>query len=316
MRLGQQLMVGLALNAALVAGVQAGPVRPVNSVNSVSNGPYSAILARNVFDLQQPPKPGSAPPPPAALPNVKLIGLLDTSGHPQAVFSISEPGVIGKTPIPCIMSVGQMQSGVEVLAIDLDTKTARIKMGENITIINLEEPKGSQGGSSAVVAGPGMGLGAGARSPTYPPNRPGFVTGPSGFSNPSLPGAYNPNAGGEPNAALMGGATAVAGEGTIPNRQVRSDPSVPVEQQVQNIEIQRQQLIDAGRADIADQILPITSASSQETLNRVLMPGNSATDPSSQGQQQPGTTTAPAKTGPAWGGPRTTGTLRLPGGGQ
>jgi hypothetical protein len=302
MRFGQTLAVGLALNAALAAGVQAGATRPGGTPGgiSVSSGPYSAILARNIFDLQKPGKIAPVTEKPPVLPNVKLIGLFQVNGHPQAVFSISEPGTVGKTPIPCIMSVNQMQSGVEVKAIDLVAKSARIQMGENISVIPLEEPKGTTGGVS-IPAGPGMG--AGPRPPGYPPNRPaGFVNGPAGFSNPSLPGAYNPNAGGDPNAAVGG----MGDTGAIPNRQVRTDQPVPIEQQVQNIEAQRQQLLDAGQSDLAG-LLPLTSASPQDTVNRTLTPGTSAQNPNSQGQQQPNMPQQPQI------GVRATGTLRLPG---
>ena len=174
---------------------------------------------------------------------------MEISGHPQGVFSISEPGTVGKTPIPCIMGISQRQAGVEVLDISLEAKSARIQVNDNISLITLEEPKGSTGGPGTMAAGPGQGMMGGGRQ-GYPPTRPGFGGSPSAANNfnNSIPGAtanpgYDP---GNANTAAMGGADA-GDPGTIPNRPVRTDPEIPVEQQMANMEAQRQQALDAGR---------------------------------------------------------------------
>ena len=260
MSLGRKIMFGLALNAALVAGAQAAAIRPGNNA---SGGPYHTIMDRNIFQLVAPPIVKPPPPSPAAVPNVKLIGLMDISGHPQGLFSISDPTAPGKVPIPCLMSVNERQSGVEVKEIDLQAKCARIQVGDNISMINLEEPKGMAGGPGLAPAGPGMGMGL--RPAGFPPAQPGMPTGKYGFANPSLPGAYNPEAGAGANAAAAaGGAEMAGGTDALPSRQVRAEQEQSVQQQLYNMELQRQAALEQNSPTAT--MFPVTAATPDQVL--------------------------------------------------
>jgi hypothetical protein len=315
MRLGRKLMFGLALNAALVIGAQADNIRPANNSSS---GPYHTIMDRNVFQLVAPPVVKPVAPPPPAPPNVKLIGLMEISGHAQGLFSISDPTAPGKVPIPVMMSVNERQSGVEVKEIDIKAKCARIQVGDNISMINLDEPKGMSGGPGLAPAGPGPGMGMGLRSGGYPPTQPAMPTAAAGYPSPSLPGAYNPEAGAGANAAA-GGVDMGGGADALPTRQVRAEQEQAVQQQLYNMEIQRQAALEQN--DPRGLMLPVTAMTPDQTLPLIVnqqkqLLGQSDQGPTSSGntQQQTSGPTVPGSSGPSWGGPIIHGTPTVPGG--
>src|SRR5688572_33298946 len=81
--------------------------------------PYQAIAARNVFDLVAvpltlPPRVEQAPkrnPPP-----MRVTGLTDVCGRPQALLELGEGGKSVRKPI---LAEGESSQGVRVLEIDV-----------------------------------------------------------------------------------------------------------------------------------------------------------------------------------------------------
>ena len=137
MRDGVKLAAGLVLSVTLAAGAQA-RINPAREGGA--SGPYRAITDRNIFGLLHIDTNVVAEPP-LPPPNVNLIGLMQVSGNPQVVLAISEPGPGAKAPVSYIMGVDERQQGVDVLSIDLAGKTAKVQVGENISVLKLVEPK-------------------------------------------------------------------------------------------------------------------------------------------------------------------------------
>lgn len=201
------------------------------------------------------PPPTAVPPPTTPPPNVKLIGLMMISGRPQGVYSILDSGP-GKQPTSYILSADQRQASLEVLSINMTAETSRVKIGEQISDLKLEEPKANTSPGPAAAAG----MAAGGPQRPFPGARAGGrgVGGRPGFPVP-MP---TPGGGGYPgggyNAAPVGGGynpaasssyspSTTPDNGTLPARPVRTDttdssgPPLSPEQQIVAIEQAREQ---------------------------------------------------------------------------
>jgi hypothetical protein len=265
-----------------------GTVRANNSGSS-SDGPYRAIVDRNVFDLRPVP-PVTAPPGPVTPPpNVKLVGVMMITDRVQGVFSVQDP-TPGKQPVSYILSQDQRQGTLEVKSIDMAGKSARVKIGDEIVLLKLDDPKAPTGSAAApAAAAPGQRtFGPGGR-------------GRGAFPMP-MPGQP---AGGAPSASYSPGVSPDAGNGALPTRPVRTDDAdqqMTAEQQMVQIEQNRDAAQQANS--------PIAALFPPTPLQAALQ---------NTGNQQTGATTTPTTsttpTGnqiPAFAGPRGRGTLALP----
>jgi hypothetical protein len=258
MKCGGKMMVGLAVGLAWTMSCSA----VTGDSTASGDGPYRAIVDRNVFDLKPIPPPAAPQAPSTPPPNVKLIGLMMISGHPQGVFQILDSGP-GKTPANFVLAEEQRQETLEVKSIDYAAKKATVQIGDDVSELKLEEPKAI----ASVAAGAGLGRGPRPMMPGgrgamrggfvpqggfTPGGSPGFAPASGGY-NPATPSAsYNPGIG--------PGVGSDAGGGTLPTRPVRTDTPdeqpLTAEQQILQIEAQREQYLNEGNP-IA-QILPPT----------------------------------------------------------
>lgn len=254
MRGGKSAVLGLA-GAALAFAL--GAVAYVAAAAGTDEGPYRAITERNIFDLQ--PIPPPAPPPPPAKPpgpNVKLVGIMTITGHPQAVVwmqPFGDPNASTK-----IYDEGERIGDIQVLSIDVASAEARIQVGDDATTYKVEEKPGSGPPPAAAARGPGGlvipraragGPGPSAFSPVQQPRYNGAPVANQAAYNPS--DAYA--------AAANNGAVDPLDPTTIPARPVRTDTStteqITPEQQMINMEQQRDEAVRAG-SPIANLIPP------------------------------------------------------------
>jgi hypothetical protein len=239
MKHGGKAVVWLGVSLALTTGTMA----RTNNSSASSDGPYRAIVDRNVFDLRPQPVTPPVTAPATPPPNVKLVGLMTISGHPQGVFSVADQSAPSKQPVTYILSADQRQASLEVKSIDMAAQSARVQIGQDITVLKLvDEPKGPAAAGPA--AAPGMAAGGGQRP--FPAGgraggRPGFpMPAPGGGFTPA--GAYSPT----PSASYSPGVSPDGGTGVLPTRPVRTDttadqnPPMTAEQQIVAIEQARE----------------------------------------------------------------------------
>jgi hypothetical protein len=147
---------------------------------------YKSIVERNVFGLRPPaPPPTPAPPPPPSV-AVKLTGIITVLATKRALLLITEPG---KPPESKVIKLGDREGQIEVVEIDENAGTVRIKNGEQEATLNFQDhgvkpPTGPAPTPPPVVAGQPM-----------PPNvMPGVVMPGAAPPNPALPNpALPPN---------------------------------------------------------------------------------------------------------------------------
>ena len=269
-----------------------------NNSGSSSDGPYRAIVDRNVFDLRPVPPPTVNQNPATPPPNVKLVGVMMITDHVQGVFSVQDP-TPGKQPVSYILSQDQRQGTLEVKSISMADKSARVKIGDEIVLLKLDDPKAPTGPA------PGSVPAAGAASPRQRTFMPGArATGQGAFPMP-MPVPGQP-AGGAPSASYSPGVSPDAGNGALPTRPVRTDANeqqqaMTPEQQIINLEQTREQY--SQNNDPRLQILPPSP----------LTPGMQAQQ--NTGVQDTGGTTTPAPTGnqlPVWMRPKSSGSAAPP----
>lgn len=107
-----------------------------------AGNPYRGIVERNVFDIHAaapapPPDPMANRPPP---PNIRLQGITDILGRKQVLFKVAMPA---KPPMPAkeesfIMTVGEREGEIEVLAIDPKAGTVTMRNYGVETNLSLE----------------------------------------------------------------------------------------------------------------------------------------------------------------------------------
>lgn len=130
--------------------------------------PYMVITNRNAFGLQpeQPlPKPEELRPPPA---KVRLEGIMSLMGSKRAILRLLKQGVPpGQEPV-LMLAEGERDQDVEVIAIDEENNTVKIR-NQGITMeITFEKER------------PGLGVGGSSPAvlPTAPQPRPGIGAAP------------------------------------------------------------------------------------------------------------------------------------------
>ena len=140
---GGKTIVWLATGFALTLGSTA----LANSSGSSSDGPYRAIVERNVFDLRPIPPQAVTPDVAAPPPNVKFVGVMRITDQVQGVFSVQDP-TPGKQPVSYILSQDQRQGTLEVKSISMTSKppTAHVQIGDEIVELKLDENPKAPGG--------------------------------------------------------------------------------------------------------------------------------------------------------------------------
>jgi len=137
------LLIGLSffgmlvnVKAATAATAGASPV-----------GPYQDITQRNVFGLRAPPaQPRTIvdPAPPSAS-KVILTGITTILGRPLALLKVQTPPRPGQAPAEQshILTTGQREGGIEVLAINDEAGTVQVNEAGNVMTldINRDGPK-------------------------------------------------------------------------------------------------------------------------------------------------------------------------------
>jgi hypothetical protein len=117
-----------------VAGILIAASVPANSQN-----PYAAITERNIFGLREPPPP---PPPPVPAPvandtsELTLTGVVDFQTAKWALLTCTERG---KSPRPYTLSVGQKQDNLEVLEINAEAATVRVRNGSEEIVLTFDK---------------------------------------------------------------------------------------------------------------------------------------------------------------------------------
>ena len=224
MKIGTLILVGV-----LAVG---GAVQKAGGV--VKDNPYQSIIDRNAFNLNPPPPPETNAPP--APPNkILLTGVMSIGETTKAMLEITEPGP-GKLPHKPILAAGQKEHGVEVLDIDAEKGSVKVKNG-GIEVVLTFEKDGKTNAPTALVNLPVVGGGATPLStvPTRtmsPTTRSPLVTPGAGgsYAAPNTGGAaYNPGAGATANPVVTGTSTSVVDPGlrTIPARTLRFDQVRP-----------------------------------------------------------------------------------------
>ncbi len=247
----------------------------------VRSNPYQPIIDRNAFGLKPPPPPpDNTPPPPVVLPaKVILTGITSLFGpaSKRALLEITEqePGKPPTSKKP-IMQVGQREGSVEVLEIDVEKNTVKIRNGTVETNLAFEVAK-SSGPAPGVPNFPPLG-GINPAIPSFNPPQPH-----SAGATPTIisPASANPSAnsgvtmfgGGSTPASASGsmGASAIpsplgntlgnsdGGARVIPNRTVRTQTSSQgVDNQVRDfININAQSKMIGDKGFVAPPPLPI-----------------------------------------------------------
>ena len=150
--------------------------------------PYLTIADRNPFGIKPaPPATIADPPPPPAAPLAKVVltGVTSMFGPPRALLEITdiEPGK-GQVVSKRILREGERDGSIEVLSIDINTPSVRIKNGPVETNVVFEVAKSGPTTPTGLMPPP-------ISSPYAPP--PAFT--PPVPSNPfTPPGATPPGA--------------------------------------------------------------------------------------------------------------------------
>ena len=107
-----------------------------------SANPYHAISERNAFGLRPPPPVVETPAaPPKTLPELTLTGVADFSFKKWALLISAERG---KPPKHLMLSEGESGEGLEVLAIDVDAGTVRVRLDETELLLSFKEQEQKQ----------------------------------------------------------------------------------------------------------------------------------------------------------------------------
>lgn len=191
MKSGVPACVGVLSGLVLASGVQASATGPAPA--DAMPASYHAIVERNIFDLRPVPQPVTVAQP-VPEPTVTLIGLMKTSGQPQVVLSVLQPGP-GKQPEIMVFIEGQRRGNIEVKEIDLESKAARVVVDQNISLLKLEAAKANPA-PTPVVAITAVGQGG--------IQRPGFVQ-PVLPTPPASPGIPTASASVMPNRLVRTG---------------------------------------------------------------------------------------------------------------
>lgn len=230
--------------------------------------PYSGIVERNSFGLKPPVNPADlVKPPPPVVADIKLQGITTILGRKQVLMKVKVPA---KPPEPArdeslVLVEGQREGEVEVMEINPDDGTVKVKNGDSVLALNMRD-HGDKPQPGATPAGPaGAPLVGSVQLPApSPPALPvvGAATGNRANPHGSSPtGASVSTFGGGTASEVSGfGGTATSGnpatKSPTPTRPMRSISSPGTynpqsANEYQNISPEAQAiLIEAQRAQI------------------------------------------------------------------
>jgi len=208
------------LGGVIVAGFTLG------AYGEIKENPYQVIIDRNPFGLRTPPPPPppvEVKPPEVPPPEIKLTGITTLLGPPRALLEFTDPQT-KKVDRPSPFEEGdKYKDNIEIVSIDPDNQKVRIKIGEAVTTLDFEK-NGIKPSTASAAPVPHPGL-PGVVNPAVPPApAAAAVGGPqanfpygSGRSivSPAAASTYNP--------------AAVANNGVIPPRPVRTDTGVTIQ---------------------------------------------------------------------------------------
>lgn len=107
----------------------------VSTRTAVAN-PYTTIVQRNVFALREPvPPPAPMPLPPQDTPELVLTGIADFRTVKWARLTRAEPG---KPPRHYTLAARQRADNLEVLDINADTDTVRVRDGSAEIVLSFD----------------------------------------------------------------------------------------------------------------------------------------------------------------------------------
>jgi hypothetical protein len=182
---------------------------------------YSAIVRRNAFNLREPEPPKPPPEPPPTI-KVNLTGITTLLSNKRVFLLIQEQG---KQPESKMLSEGERDGQIEVLAINEIEGSVKIKIGDKESVLTFEKD--------------------GIKPPTTPVSSPGAPGAPPGV--PPVPGVPSVPRNVPPGSPVTTGITpagwgavtgatfnqsgsvntlAAAGGTTLPTRPIRSDSAV------------------------------------------------------------------------------------------
>lgn len=262
-----------------------------------ADGPYAAIVDRNVFGLKPPPPPPDPNEAAKAAPtDLTLTGITTILGNKRVLLkSAPKPGKPGEKPTErsYILTEGQRDGDVEILTIDEKAGAVKLRLAGNEMTLDFEKNGPKLPTTPPPAAVPGLPIPGGRQIPipgaapaTLPMPIPG--TTPQGFPTRTLrlPGAGTvgtPGAGAATaTPASYSGGLALGGYGygttaaATPQKEAIQQPQFSAEEQEVIIEAQREHLKSQGNPVAS--LLPPT---------RISLPGT--TQQSTAGQ----TTTTP-----------------------
>lgn len=237
----------------IVAGiVWVGMVAAANAVN-----PYLAIVERNSFGLKPPVNPADLVKPPSpVVAEIKLQGMTTILGRKQVLLKVRVPAKPPETARDesLVIVEGQREGEVEVLEINQDEGTVRLKNGGTPLVLNMKDHAEKPVPSPSPAAAPGAPQVGNIKSPTPQP-LPGSpaVPNPAGASVSTFGGGVGPGVAGFGGAATSGNSAAKS----IPTRTLRSNSTLGANNphpagEFQNLSPEAQAiLIEAQRAQIA-----------------------------------------------------------------
>ena len=263
-----------------------------------SNNPYQGIVARNLFGLKPPPalpSPEDTKPPP---PSIILTGIMTGFGGKRALFKTTPPATKPGEQVKeqsYMLSEGQRDGEIEVLEIaEQEPGTWYVKVKNFGTITNLTfEKNGAK--LAAAPPPPGINPATGIPTPvqTGAPN-PFTPAGAAGGFNKGLPprSIRVPTTGGAQIAPPTGSTPQPAtGFAPAPTPSINPSTQVPVrpqaaltrEQDAVLTELER----DQHRNDMISELLPPTSLTSPEDLQKIMAPGQTVPGVKSGGNTLP-----------------------------
>jgi hypothetical protein len=109
-------------------------------VSDAAGNPYGVIAGSNVFRLRPPPRQDAASPP-VMIPTVTPVGITTMLTKKLALLKVSFPA---RPPEPakevyCILSVGQREGPIEVVAIDEIVRSVKVNNSGTIMVLSLDQ---------------------------------------------------------------------------------------------------------------------------------------------------------------------------------
>ena len=107
---------------------------------ATSGSPYQGIVSQNVFGLVPVPTQVTVVPP-APLPKVQPVGITTMLGDKRALLKVSVPAMPPEPAkeLSCILTVGQREGHIEVLAIDERAGSVTVNNSGTVQVLTLEK---------------------------------------------------------------------------------------------------------------------------------------------------------------------------------